>query len=440
MTSGTPSRFAPLAFALLLVAAAGGAAHAQTLYGMQGGNKRIWEFANTASPPCLAPSPFSTFCDYGVPACAQVPAPGAVLIAPFGILGDIAINSRTQLPFPGTDTIFLTDGVVIQEYVADPPCGTPGACTPVNAFPVPAGLGPLTGMDMDEWGGLTGGVPTLYVTDGTRIAGLVPTAAGSCNPPTVVFAPCTITLPTAGAQLTDVTWDPTTKTLWGCDTAGFVHHIVLTPSCAVIGSFPVNACGMIKPLQGIAFDLGSGHTNSPGGPALFVTDGFNVAHLDLAGAFAVPSFAVPVPCTPTPGPLNGLAYAAHGVNYGSPEHAVTCGTFGESSVPSSNFGLQYANAPPAQLGVLLMNASPPGTGFVCPPIQASGGRFWVDPAVGLPIFAFFTPPPGQSCVPMPVVIPSTTPLGFQVFFEFLFVSGPTIVDHTQGCSFTLGVP
>jgi len=442
-----PSRIV-LSACVVAMSCFGTAAQAQTLYGNDGSAQSLWEFPSAPGLPCAQPLPVLTKCGYRVPACPLLPAPMAIPAPPLGIQGDVAMNCLTN-PGTGTDTVFITDGRVIEEYVADAPCGAPPSCTPINAFPAPTFMGPLTGMGMDETGALTGGLPVLFITDGVLIAGLNPTPPGSCTPP-IVFGPCAVALP-GGGIMTDLTWDPTTGTLWVCDTVGLVHNIALgfaPVGCAVIGTFAPASCGLVPPLQGIAFDLGSGRAMSPGAlPALYVTDGFIVEYMDVTGAPAAPTFYSPVTCTPTPGPLNGLAYASHSISYGAPKTSatsiVTCGTFGSSCAGSTNFGLEYTETlgvPPEALGILLVNFRPPGPGFLCPPVMGSGGKFWVDPAGGAPAFFFFTPPPGPICVPIATAIPAAVVTGSQVFFQFFFATAPTIKSHTEGCVFTITAP
>lgn len=411
-------------------------AFGQTLYGIEGGNAQLWEFTTAAGGPCNAPNSIANACNYIVPICPNVPPPGPIIPPPNDIHGDVAVNSQTN-------SVFLTDGFIIQEYVADTPCGVPAPCTPINAFFVPPGLGmgPINGMGMDEWGVRTGGVPTLYITDGLLIAGVSPTPPGSCISPPVVMPPSPL-VPPIPALLTDVTWDPQTGTLWACDTAGMIHNIAIGPGvCPVLTSFPATNCNLVPPLQGIAFDLGSGGPFSPGIPALYVTDGFVVEYLDVTGAPAAPTFYSPVTCSATPAPLHGLAYASNGVGYGFPQVNARCGTFGQSSTPGPSFGIEYSGAPAGALTVLIMNTSvtPAPPPFFCPPILGAGANIWVNPAP--PAFVFVVGGALPGCVPVPLAIPPGVPTGINVFFQWVFLNpGAIAVDATEGCEFTITLP
>lgn len=429
----TCSRFI-IAAALVVWAAGGATSSGQTLYGIEGGNQRLWELTTMPGGPCAAPNPIRLSCNYRVPICPNVPPPGFIIPPPNDIHGDVAVDSQTN-------SVFLTDGFVVEEYFGDSACGAPPPCTPINAFFVPAslGMGPINGMGMDEVGVVTG-ARTLFITDGLLIAGISPSPPGSCLPPAIVLPPCPVMPPLPGI-LTDVTFDPTSATLWACDTAGFVHNIGFGPGvCPVIVSFPVGLCGLVPPLQGIAFDLGSGGPFSPGVPAMYVTDGFVVARININGVAAAPTFYSPIPCSPTNAPLHGLAYASNGVTYGAPRVNARCGTFGQSSTPGPTFGVEYSAAPAGTLAVLLLNTSvtPAPPAFFCPPVFGVGTTIWVNPAP--PAFLIVAGNALPGCVPVPLAIPPGVPVGINVFFQWLFLVGPVALDSTEGCEFTVTFP
>jgi hypothetical protein len=408
-------------------------AQAQTLYGNDGSSQTLWEFTWLPGGACSAPNVKRIGCPYTQGMCGIVT--GTVPAPPLGILGDVAVDSST-------DSVFVTDGKIVERFVGDRPCGSPSPCTPIDAFPIPPSflLGPITGLGYDELGTLTPGTPTLWVTDGRLIAGLGPPPIASCLLPTLLIGPCLAPLP-PGVFATDITWDPLSGTVWVSDTAGSVSNILVTTAgCTLLSSFPVATCGLGPVLQGIAFDLGSGRLNSGSPvPALFVTDGFAVEHVDITGAVPGASFYAVGPCSPTNGPLNGLAFASHGIDFGAPKIISTCGSFGQSTTPSATFGLEFSNAPPFGLGVLLMNFSVPGPGVACPPITGSGASFWVNPAFGAPAFFFFPPtPPGCNAFLSPIA--PAVPTGIEVYYQFFFVNGATVTDHTQGCAVTITPP
>ncbi|MHC5210915.1 MAG: hypothetical protein ACYTG2_09380 [Planctomycetota bacterium] len=419
-------------------------AGAQTLYGVEGGTATLWELTSAPGGVCGAPNPVFTPCGYSAPP----PCPGPVVPAfapPPSLLGDVAVDSVG-------DTVFLTDGIFIEQYVGDAACGVPPPCTPIQSFPMPTayGLGPLTGMGMDELGTYTGGVPTLWVTDGLFIAGIgVPVA---CGVPPLLCGPFFVATP-VGAPLTDITWDPnpnitgTVGTLWVCDAAGLVHGIPVPVPCPGPGvavspfiSFVPPSCGLGVPLTGIAYDLATPGVRSQRGH-LYVTDGFTVEYVDVFGGPAAPQFYTPMPCNPTPAPLNGLAYASHGITYGFPRFSAGIGSFGQSTTPSGTFGLEWTGQPAGTtLVVLLVNfQSPVGLGYACPPIPGAGTLFWVDP--GRPTtLLLFLPPGGPGCNPLPAPLPAGVPLGLKIYCQFFFRSTSATLDATEGLAFTITAP
>jgi len=405
-----------------------GTATGQTLYGSDGGAQALWEFTSTPAGPCLAPNPMTIPCNYRVTMCG-VTAPGP--IAAGSLNGDVAVDCTD-------DTVYITDGFTFGEYVGDRACSSPPPCTVTNLFRVPlsllvAGMGPITGMGMDETGTWSGGTRTLYITDGKMIAGIQPPGA-LCGTASVVYGPCIVTNPN-GTPYTDLTWDPLSASLWACDISGFLHQI---QSCTVISSFNATAvCGLGTGLTGVAFDLASGRTFSPGGPAFYVTDGANVAYINVGGGPAAATFYTPTNCTAAPAPLNGLAYASHGISYGFPRVTARCGTFGQSCAPGPTFGLEYSGVPQGLLTALFINTSFPGPGYLCPPAPGIGTLFWVDPTGFLIILGPSTP----ACTTIPLAIPASAPTGLNVFFQFVFVNTSSVaVDSTEGCAFTITAP
>jgi hypothetical protein len=364
---------------------------------------------------------------------------------PPSLLGDVAVDSVG-------DTVFLTDGIIIGQYVGDAACGVPPPCTPIQTFVVPVayGLAPLTGMGMDELGTYTGGVPTLWVTDGLFVAALgVP---AGCGVPPLLCGPFFV--PTAaGAPLTDLTWDPNPNTagtvgsLWACDAAGFVHNIPIPVPCPPPGttvpiafSFVPPSCGLGTPLTGIAYDLATPGVRSARGN-LYVTDGFTVEYVDVGGAPATPQFYTPLLCNPAPAPLNGLAYASHGINYGFPRVITTIGSFGQSTAPSATFGLEWRNEPAGTtLVALIVNLqSAVGTGYACPPLTGVGTLFWVNPARPTTL-TILLPPSSSACASIPAPLPAGLPVGLKIYCQFLFRSGSVTLDATEGLAITITAP
>ncbi|MHC5210749.1 MAG: hypothetical protein ACYTG2_08535 [Planctomycetota bacterium] len=396
-------------------------AGAQILYTVDGAGA-VWETPSVPGPPCGQPlNPPLPWPHIGLPAPCPAGSPvlGPVPPPPAGILGDIAVDRLT-------DIVYVTDGIVIEEFAAGTPVG-PAPGTPLNAYFVPLGLlgmAPLTGMCMDGAGVITG-APTLWVTDGVFVAGLAPGAPG-CGPMGIIVPPFFHGLPVPpGGFLTDLTLDPFTLTFWVCDTTGVVYNMF--PFGGPAGPiFPVVGCGLIPVLQGIAYDLGSPAvfpppyiSNQPV-PALYVTDGFVIEYLDpfALGALAPPTFYTTVPCNPTFGPSNGLAYSSRGIDYGAggPVPKMVATSSGQSSSPGPTLTLYCFNAAPAGVTYVLYSTNTLVPGYICPPIALVGTPLYVS---------FFAPPggffllgPSLPVTVLPAPIPAV-PVGVQLFVQFL---------------------
>src|SRR4030095_1742970 len=89
-------------------------ASAQRLLGVSTGAPIVWDFTAAPGPPCGQPLPFALPLPYLLPPLCAAPVPGPM---PAGaLLGDIADN-------PLTDTVFVTDGFAIGQYLGDTFCG-----------------------------------------------------------------------------------------------------------------------------------------------------------------------------------------------------------------------------------------------------------------------------------------------------------------------------
>ncbi len=402
---------------------------AQRLLGVSGGAPLVFDFTTVAGAPCGQPLPFLLPTPYPMPPVCAGPVPGPIL--PGTLLGDITDN-------PLTDTVFVTDGFAIGEYTGDTACFLPPPGMLINHFPAPPMPGgPLTGMGMDPTGAITGGVPTLWVTDGMFLAGVVPSPPFTCAPPVFVFPPCP--MPGIGAPFTDVSWDPSTLTIWACDAAGFVHNFMpIAAGCvATMAPFPAVTCALFGPLTGIAYDTGTPGILAPL-PALFVTDGVMVQYLTLGGGPSPPAFYAPLPCSPTPAPLAGLALTHRSVSYGAPRIVATLGSFGQATSPGPTFGLEITGTPPGSAVFLVAAINIPGPGFACPPLGAVGTTLFVTPPF-IVILALGALPPG--CVAIPTPIPPAVPTGVQVFLQAIMMAGgPPAADATNGLAITVGPP
>ncbi|RKY18648.1 MAG: hypothetical protein DRQ55_12775 [Planctomycetota bacterium] len=424
--------FRPLALALLGLSGLTSPSLGQTLLGSDGSSMSAWEFTPAQANPCPQPTPLLANCAYNLPFCGT---PGPSFAQPGTFLGDIADD-------PITDSFYLTDGFIIEQYTLDAPCATPLACAPLNAFLAPSFMGPLSGMGFDNSGGVVApsGTPLLWLTDGMNIAAIAPGPPGSCAY-TLVFGPCVPLIP-GGGRMTDISWDPTTGTLWVCDAFGMVHNILPTP-CTVLSSFSaLAACGLTPGLTGIAYDGGTtpAPPTPPALPALWLTDGLSMGRVDITGAPAAPTFGAPNACFPTPAFLNGLALTQHSFGYGNPRIFARLDSYGQASTPGPTFGLEVYGAPTGANAWLILNYNVPGPGYLCPSVGGAGTKLWVDPT-----------PPGSisnlgplagSCVALPAPVPGSLPIGAEAYAQIVFVpfGGPPAVDATNAIAVTFMQP
>jgi len=407
----------------------------QVIYGTDSAAAITWEFTSLPGGACGAPTPFIVPCPNAALICPGVPPPAPV---PAGLLwGDIADD-------PITDTVYITDGLVVLAHAGDPACGfLAPPCAPLNAFLVPPTfppMGPITGLGCDSSGTFSGGAPMLWMTDGAFLAGILPPPVGACVPAAVLFPPCP--LPPAVVPATDVSWDPAAGLLWVVGAGGLVQPLVAPGCAAAAPPLPVLACGLGLPLTGMEYD-----TTTPGitgaAPAAYVTDGAVVARIDLTtGGPAAPTFASPLPCTPAPAPLSGLSHALHGITYGGPLGGPTLTSFGQSTTPGPSFGLQLTGAPPGSIAFLIRSFSLPGPGFLCPPLFGVGVPFWVDPTLPGSIVALPAIPAGPPCIGFPVPIPAGLPVGVQVFAQVVYMppAGLIAIGSTPAMAITIGLP
>jgi hypothetical protein len=186
-----------------------------------------------------------------------------------------------------------------------------------------------------------------------------------CGTPFVVTPP--FTLPPLGGPVntvTDIDWDPATQSLWACNVSGAVGNVLVGGAIGPLGTYQAapGPCGLAPALTGVTVDAGS-----PTVGMVLVTDGFGVAHLDLGGTLAAPTFALPQPCFPVAGgPAHGIGYSARPVTYGMGGSVGTppkMGSRGQAVIPSSNLAITVSGATPGALAFLPFGLVP-----LCPPI------------------------------------------------------------------------
>lgn len=344
------------------------------------------------------------------------PTAGYVAPPPGGLLGDVAHDHLADL-------LWATDGTTITSYNA--------AGVVLSSMPMPpAGLKPLTGLGADATAGL------LWLTDGGSAVGVLPPPPPGGVPPFVVIPP--FPLPIQGLA-TDIEWDPSSGTLFVCDTLGFVTNVLVGGGLGPWGAFPaVGMCGppVVPPLTGLAVD-----TTTPtvfGLPlTLYVTDGFAIKRIFVPGGMAAPVFYTPLPCyfNPAAGPVNGLAFALHGVTFGP-----NCSTTG---VLPPNIASTGNSSSPGALTLALKAGPPNGMAYLfldttalCPPLGFKGCPLYVPPTW---LFGPFPVPIGGSLT-LPGALPPGLPAGVGLHFQWVcrVKNGGWVLS--EGLRMTLGLP
>jgi hypothetical protein len=414
---------------------------AQMLYTMDGMTGIAWEHPLAAGPPCGQPTSnpfFWGFVNRPPPGCP----PGSAVLAPVpplpNIIGGIDVDRLT-------DIIYITDGNNIEEFLGGSVVGATPPGSPVNSYAVPPGLfGQVTALAVDGIGWVPG-TPTLWLSDGFRVMGVTPGAPG-CLPATVIFPAFQHGLGPS-VVISDLTWDPFTGTLWVSDTLGWIHQMAVGGGPAG-PSWPVTACGLAAPLQGIAYDVGSlakfAFVGAQMAPAVFVTDGFNIAYIDVnTGLQAPPTFYAPTPCTPVMMMTQGLAYAAKGITYGAGGGNLLVTSSGQSSSPGPTFTLYAVGTTPGSVMWATVGANALAPGYFCPPLMAVGQPLWVDfiTPPGQMILLGPTPPlPGVMTIP--AAIPPGVPNGAAIFVQFWEdlsggAGGPFVSSDAIGFTITM---
>jgi hypothetical protein len=395
---------------------------AQTLYGVSGGASAVVEASGPPGGACAYPNgPFMS----GFPTAVAFPCPTAFVGAPPpAILGDIAVDKAA-------DTIWVTDGVLITEYTV--------AGAALTSFALPLGVavpGPLTGLGYDTAAGL------LWITDGFFANAFPPPAPPGCG--VVPAVPVPFALPVAGPA-TDIEWDPLTGTLFVCDVTGAITNVIPGGAIGPFGVFPAigAGCPMAPGLQGLAVNTAS-LGPAAAGPMLYVTDGAMIEHILPGGALAPPTFYTPAPCFPTLAPLNGLAFAAHGLPFGagadnSGGAAPTIGSIGQSISPSPGFTTTIAGSVPGAVAGLFMSNGGVLGGYLCPAVVVVGLPVYVDPTFGLTLLGVVGIGGGGGAA-FATPIPPGVPPGVMVYVQWLADPPGVGLQVTEGLAVTAALP
>jgi len=399
--------------ALAALAVLAMSASAQTVFGHDATGAAV-ELQTPPLGPCAYPGKgpmlgsFPTSVDFGCP------LPGAVTPAAVP-LGDVAFDKVT-------DTVWVTDGLVIGNYTAT------GA--PLSGFDLPVGFalpGPVTGMGFDPLAG------ELWITDGTMATCLVPPRAPGCTQPVIAMAPFPLPI---GAAATDIEWDPFTASLWVCDTGGMITNVLPGGTLGPMGAFPAagTGCVLALPLQGLAVDTTVAST-------LYVTDGFLMSRVRVSApgipVAAPATFYAPVSCYIAGGPpLNGLAFTGHGINFAeglddAGAQAPRIGSIGNAYLGNPVFCIKLTGSVPGSLAFCFYSSGqalcPPSTLFGLPALLLPPRRLGVALIDG----------DGSATLGVPV---GSIPIGTPIWLQWLAVTPLPSTQVSDGLAITIGLP
>lgn len=322
-----------------------------------------WSLMSTQLTPCGPLGPI------GVP-------------APDERFGDFAANRTTE-------ELWVTDGNVFVSYSLRTSLQVPPAV--LRCFTAPGwgrGLGCTAGLP---------GADVLWLTNGTRIRGVVPPAGPGL--PFDLFGSNGFLVPSlpAGAVINDLDYDSTTGTLWLADSAGFVREIVPGGAPGPNAPFQPDSighgiCGTTippGPVVGIAVE-----TTSAAGTVLIVASGL-VKRFLPSGVLA-PQESHAGPCMALSSYQAGIAFAPRPI----PLDTVTGASnqFGAFLGNSGGFVATHTFAPGAT-HVLVASLLP-----LCPPQPIPNTFVWLylDPG-SMVVLGNAAPPPG---------VPAAVPFGY----------------------------
>jgi hypothetical protein len=386
-------------------------AHSQTLYGLEAvaGSAPVAVELTGGPGPGLCGYPSGPF---GLPvfaaSAAVCPGPAPFAGFPASMLGDIGVNHLK-------DTVWIAGPMEAAEYTM--------SGVQIAGFMNPL-AGPIRGLGVDSLAG------TVWLTDGAAYVEVSTACAGL---PAVVSGPFANPLASA---MTDLTWDLDSLALWASFADGSVAHI--PPGFAPVCVFGAPGLGLAPPLTGIAVD-----TTTPGvttaSKCVFVTNGTSIARVDVSAScagfgpvLAAPSFAFPTPfMAVASGPISGLAFADHGVEFGvgsGPEIDYS----GQATLGTTNT-VTLVGATPGVAGLFVDFAA------LCPPLTFKALPLHVFP------FLIIGPISHAGAITLPLSLGPGTPVGLELYMQWfnkgLPVAGAAPVwESTPAMLLTIGRP
>jgi hypothetical protein len=389
-------------FALVFAALFAAPALCQSVWGVNGTSALAQQMTGPPAGPCFYPNgPMIGGFPYAVPFGCPTAGPYSTLPG-----GDITIDRVN-------DTVWVCDDLTITNYTK--------AGVPLNSFPTPQPFG----IRALGWGRL-GGLNLLWISNGFDFAAILPPAAPGCVLPTYVIPPTPVAFP---GMVTDIDFDPLTGTLFMSNSNGLVSNQYVTGALGPYGLFAPGGC-FGGALTGIA-------VNTPGCKTLYVTNSQTVAHINMGGGLAAPTFYTPNPCFSWAGaaPLSGLAHDCSPIRYGQGcDNTLftipTIGWSGQSLSPNPTFAITLGNADPGN-AFLLVGLSAP-----CPAPFFMNCRLLVFPittTIG-PIFH------AGPTVTLPASLPPGLPCPLSIYTQWVNMKTAGGVETTAGMEFSIGLP
>jgi len=401
---------APLALLAASLLASGAAAQTLWTLDTSGAVPLVHELAWPSDPlQCgfPAPSPLTTF-----PATVSGSCGGFLTNAD----GDLTVDRANGILYVGLGqrvARYTFDGTFLDSFSI--PISVHGMC-----------INPNTGR--------------IWVSDFAVYAAFDPPPIPSCQA-SVSFSTGPYLIPYAAAwfpsQLTDLDFDPTSRSLIGCDRSGVVGSFLPSPIPArgPYGFFQVSpTCSFSNGPTGIALDF-----SRPGQGVFWVTDGTTIAYLQPGGAPASPTPYAPVTCMTAPvGFLAGLTYTARPVPYGQGSDTAgltppTIGAVGEAVHPNPNFAFTLQGSVPGGAALLVYGKN----GLACPSYSVGGMSLLVQQplqCLGIaPVDAT-----GSALLATPVA--ATVPTRFTGWVQWLVATPTGSLQTSNAMQLTFAVP
>jgi hypothetical protein len=292
-------------------------------------------------------------------------------VSPGGSLPTLLPNAATLPPLPPPNLggvacdqrnawIYTCDGfrIAMDMNPVYLPFGFTAPPPLVGFLPIPAGVGPVSGLGFDDPNQILWACDPAY-----NFWGMNPLPPFNVIVPPQPM-PVPINSPTSG-----IGYDPCDNTLWACNQQGGIYHF--TPGGLPIGFQPVNTVPTLSLIGGLTVATHNGAGAIPPPTCSTQIPGYHVTVTDGTALHDALGLAPPIP--QSGGPI-GLAF---GLGYSSDYQELQCFQAGTVGLPCSSGlvpftgtreplitgpalfnGLNLVNAPPSTPGFLLIDFCP----------------------------------------------------------------------------------